>query len=257
MTKTDKTSSYGLYLQTVRVEKGIPIERVAEESRIRAEILRAIEAEDHDNLPDDVFVKGFLRLFAKAIGADPEEALRRFAIRREPQQAVTPRSSDESEKPRRFWLTLLWIGVLMGCLIGGTLLGYQMVYQKERDAAPHASAVSAKEDIATAEHTTSAEAQTDVPNETIEATARETNVDADDATFTLEIVCHEDTWLKVIADDARATEHNLKPGETIELKANTMFNVLIGNAGGVSVQLNGKPVPVSGTSGQVVNLQLP
>lgn len=257
MTKTDKMSSYGLYLQTVRVEKGIPIERVAEESRIRAEILRSIEAEDHDNLPDDVFVKGFLRLFAKAIGADPEEALRRFAIRREPQQAVTPRSIDESEAPGRFWLTLLWVAVLMICLVGGTLLVYQMVYQKERDAAPHASAVSVKESIATAEHTTSAEARTDAPKATVEASAEGTNVLGEAATYALEIVCHEDTWLKVIADDARATEHNLKPGETIELKANTMFNVLIGNAGGVSVQLNGKPVPVSGASGQVVNLQLP
>jgi hypothetical protein len=36
-----------------------------------------------------------------------------------------------------------------------------------------------------------------------------------------------------------------------------MFNLLIGNAGGISVQLNGQPVPVPGGSGQVVNLQLP
>jgi len=258
MTKTDKLSSYGLYLQTVRVEKGIPIERVAEESRIRAEILRSIEAEDHANLPNDVFVKGFLRLFATTIGADPEEALRRFAIRREPQQAVMIRSKDASENSgRRFWLTLLWVAVLMACLIGGTLLFYQRVYQKEGAAAPHASAVSEKGVIETTAHTPSTDELPDTPNATIEATAREANAAGETATYALEIVCHEDTWLKVIADDARATEHNLTPGETIVLKANTMFNVLVGNAGGVSVQLNGKPVPISGASGQVVNLQLP
>jgi hypothetical protein len=59
MTNTDKMSSYGLYLQTIRVEKGITIERVAEESRIRAEILRSIEAEDHDNLPMTCLSKVF------------------------------------------------------------------------------------------------------------------------------------------------------------------------------------------------------
>lgn len=253
MTKTDKMSSYGLYLQTVRVEKGISIERVTEESRIRGEILRAIEAEDHDNLPDDVFVKGFLRLFAEAIGADPEEALRRFNRRRKPEQTVNARSSDEPEGQGRFWRTLLWVTALMVCLVGGTLWIYQMLYQKGLDATPHASAVNEKEEIAAADHTTS----TETPTATIDATALETNDEGEPATYVLEIVCHEDTWLKVIADEARATEHNLKPGEKIEFTANTVFNLLIGNAGGVSVQLNGKPVPVSGASGQVVNLQLP
>lgn len=253
MTKTDKMSSYGFYLQTVRVEKGISIERVTEESRIRGEILRSIEAEDHDNLPDDVFVKGFLRLFAEAIGADPEEALRRFALRRKPEQMVKGRSSDEAERPRRFWLTLLGVIAVMVCLVGGTLWIYQMFYQKGLDATPHVSAQSEKEAVAADDHTTPTEA----PTATIEDTAWETDDAGEPATYVLEIVCHEDTWLKVIADDARATEHNLKPGEKIEFKANTVFNLLIGNAGGVSVQLNGEPVPVSGTSGQVVNVQLP
>lgn len=257
MTKTNKMSSYGLYLQTVRVEKGISIERVSEESRIRGEILRSIEAEDHDNLPDDVFVKGFLRLFAETIGADPEEALRRFAIRRKSQQTVKIPSGDDPEMPGRLWPTLLWVTALMVCLVGGTLLVYQMVNQKEQDAARPASAVSEKEDMAIVEPKLSTETPTETPSAMIETTARETNEAEEPDKYSLEIVCHEDTWLKVIADDARATEHNLKPGERLALKANTMFNVLIGNAGGVSVQLNGKPVPVSGASGQVVNLQLP
>ena len=44
MSNLDKMSSYGLYLQTVRVEKGISIEKVSAETRIRTEILHAIEA---------------------------------------------------------------------------------------------------------------------------------------------------------------------------------------------------------------------
>lgn len=257
MTKTDQMSSYGLYLQTVRVDKGIPIEKVAEESRIRAEILRSIEAEDHANLPDDVFVKGFLRLFATAIGADPEEALRRFALRREPAQAVMSRSHAESQKAGPIWLTLLWIAALMGCLIGGTLFVYQKVYQKEKDVAPHASVVNGKDDAPATSQTPSVGTPMDKPTAPVETTDRETSDGIDTAAYVLEIVCHEDTWLKVIADDARATEHYLTTGETLTLNANTMFNLLVGNAGGVSVQLNDKPVPISGVSGQVVNLQLP
>jgi hypothetical protein len=49
----------------------------------------------------------------------------------------------------------------------------------------------------------------------------------------------------------------LKPGEKISLSAESRFNLLIGNAGGVRLNLNGKPVPVPGKSGQVVNVTLP
>ena len=45
------------------------------ETRIRRDALIHIEEEDHEKLPDIVFVKGFLRAYAKAIGADGDEAV--------------------------------------------------------------------------------------------------------------------------------------------------------------------------------------
>ena len=257
MTQNGKMSSYGLYLQTVRVEKGISIDQVAEESRIRAEILRSIEAEDHAKLPDDVFVKGFLRIFAQVIGADPEEAVRRFEVRRKPAPAVEIHSHSGTEKPPRLWLTVLWVAAMMTCLVGGTLVVYQMVVHKGQTAAPHEGTVKAQEGSIPAEKSSSTETPAETADAMIEATTPKTNTVEKKAAYALEIVCHEDTWLKIIADDARATEHQMKPGDKITLNAETMFNLLIGNAGGVSVQLNGQPVPVPGSSGQVVNLQLP
>jgi len=257
MTQNGKMSSYGVYLQTVRVEKGISIDQVAEESRIRAEILRSIEAEDHAKLPDDVFVKGFLRIFAQVIGADPEEAVRRFDVRRKPVPAPETHSNRGTEKPPRLWLTVLWVAALMIGLVGGTLVVYQMVFHKEQAAAPHEATMKTQEDRPPAEESSPADMPAETAETMIEATPPPTKAVEKRAAYVLEIVCHEDTWLKIIADDARATEHQMKPGDKITLNAETMFNLLIGNAGGISVQLNGQPVPVPGGSGQVVNLQLP
>ena len=67
----------------------------------------------------------------------------------------------------------------------------------------------------------------------------------------------EDTWLKVIVDSLSTIEYSLEPGDTIELDADKGFNLLIGNATGIRLTFNGKPVPVSGKSGQVVTIQLP
>ena len=80
--KSDKESlSFGQYLQSVRLEKKISLEQVSDETRIGLGTLKLIEKEEHENLPAKVFVKGFLRAYARAIGADGEEAVQRYESR--------------------------------------------------------------------------------------------------------------------------------------------------------------------------------
>ncbi|MGD9236065.1 MAG: helix-turn-helix transcriptional regulator, partial [Desulfobacterales bacterium] len=97
--KSEKESfSFGYYLQSIRLEKNITLETVAEETRIAMSNLTAIEREDVESLPDPVFVKGFLRSYAQAIGADGDEAVRlydarlKMKSRLEDAQGYSPRS---------------------------------------------------------------------------------------------------------------------------------------------------------------------
>ncbi len=73
----------------------------------------------------------------------------------------------------------------------------------------------------------------------------------------LEIKAHEETWLKIVVDDQGAQEMTLQANEVRQIEAASLFNLLIGNAGGVELKLDGQPVEVSGKSGQVVNIELP
>ena len=200
--------------------------------------------------------KGFCGLFAEVIGADPEEAVRRFDVRRKPVPADKIHSSSGPEKPPRLWLTVLWIAAIMIGLVGGTLVVYQMVFHKEQTATPH-EATRKRRKTAPLRKNRLLPIRRRKRRNDHRGHAPANQGGEKRAAYALEIVCHEDTWLKIIADDARATEHQMKPGDKITLNAETMFNLLIGNAGGISVQLNGQPVPVPGGSGQVVNLQLP
>jgi hypothetical protein len=102
-----------------------------------------------------------------------------------------------------------------------------------------------------------------VPNATVDKTNQQ-GVAADTSSsevvsqkFTLEVTALEDTWLKVIIDEKESTEYSLNSGERIELEATAGYNLLIGNASGLKIKLNDKPVPISGKSGQVVTLYLP
>ena len=75
--------------------------------------------------------------------------------------------------------------------------------------------------------------------------------------LTLKIIALESTWIKVIIDEKESTEYQLKSGDEIELEAGTGYNLLIGNAEGLKITLDDKPVFIPGQSGQTVTMHLP
>ena len=63
----------------------------------------------------------------------------------------------------------------------------------------------------------------------------------------------ETTWIRVRTEDGRTTEETIPPNEVREWLSNGPFVLTIGNAGGVSLELNGRPVPRLGASGAVIS----
>jgi len=73
----------------------------------------------------------------------------------------------------------------------------------------------------------------------------------------LEVEASELTWFKVQIDKDEVREVTIEPNDRVVFTAREQFDLIIGNAGGVDLQLNGRPVPVPGKSGQVVTMRLP
>ncbi len=68
----------------------------------------------------------------------------------------------------------------------------------------------------------------------------------------------EATWLRVRTEDGRTIEETIPPGEVREWVSNRPFVLTVGNAGGVTLELNGQKLPPLGGRGAVVgNLILP
>jgi hypothetical protein len=67
----------------------------------------------------------------------------------------------------------------------------------------------------------------------------------------------EATWLKISIDRGQQVEYLLQPGEQVNWQAKSGFSLLVGNAGGVRLFLNDKPLKTLGQKGQVVSITLP
>lgn len=258
MNSDQQPTSFGLFLQTARIEKKMSIEDLAAETRIRDEVLRQLEAEAHENLPDEVFVKGFIRSYALAVGADEAEALQRYYANREMQDVNQERQTVRSTPPKRFWLAFMAsVGAVL-LLAGLTLYLYARLTAPS--APPEEQAKPAKAAPQATPEETAGHLPETVPTPTETAVGPQTTqpaASADIKPYRLEIKAIEETWMKIIIDDQAAQELTLAAGETQRFSADSLFNILIGNAGGIELMFNDAPVEVSGKSGQVVNLQLP
>jgi cytoskeleton protein RodZ len=63
----------------------------------------------------------------------------------------------------------------------------------------------------------------------------------------------EPTWIRVRTEDGRTTEETVPAGGVREWVSNRPFVITIGNAGGVSFELNGRSLPSFGASGTVIS----
>jgi cytoskeletal protein RodZ len=241
------THSFGRYLQAIRMEKGISLEAVSEETKIRLETLIQIEEEDHARLPSEVFVKGFLRAYARAIGADGNEAVRLYDSRLGLIKKISSSEADLSHYSRKYWTRLILAIGGVACLIAAVLVILSFTSDKVPAPAPEPA-----EKIEPVEVEQPQPAPAESPRPTMPL-PREERPDK----HLLRIETVEETWLKIIIDDQEPSEYRLYPGDHIELKASKGYNILIGNAGGVRLYMNDMPVEVDGESGQVVNIQLP
>jgi hypothetical protein len=67
----------------------------------------------------------------------------------------------------------------------------------------------------------------------------------------LVVTAEEDTWVQARANGKVVYSGILKPNQKADFSGNDEVRLVIGNAGGVTILLNGKPVPQIGPKGQV------
>ena len=66
---------FGSYLKAERELRGVTLEELHTKTRIPMHYLQALEKNLFDEMPEEVFIRGYIRSFAKVIGANEDEML--------------------------------------------------------------------------------------------------------------------------------------------------------------------------------------
>jgi len=70
--------AFSAWLRAEREARGISLEEIARVTKIQIRTLERLEDAAFDELPADVFVRGFIRNYARVVGVDANQALQRY-----------------------------------------------------------------------------------------------------------------------------------------------------------------------------------
>jgi len=113
------TESVGSVLKKKRESRSMSLAEVSRITRIPVATLSLIESDRFDSLPGEVFVKGFLRSVAIAVGLVPEDVLARYTSSRRSAVVTSlpivasPVSASREARGRRFGVAIAFVLLLI------------------------------------------------------------------------------------------------------------------------------------------------
>jgi cytoskeletal protein RodZ len=270
-----KESGVGAILKAEREKSGLSHKQVAQITKLRRHYVEALENEEWDNLPAPVFVKGFIRSYAQALGLDETIIFDLYQkIGPVGEAPPTPLVEPKKSKKRRVVIIIsllvavaaiisLWIGYYdrtPGSQNREILLETQKQTTKTEQPAASRSTEqeSVKEQKVTSTYT---EQPTDLKEEDKVEKAifpqNESRATQSTDWLVLKGVVKSKTWMRIYVDDQEPKEYIFEPGSMPQWKAREGFDILIGNAAGIEFDFNGENISDLGVLGQVIRLRLP
>jgi cytoskeletal protein RodZ len=234
----------GEELRAAREARNLSLSDVSERIHIRSVYLQSLEDENWGAIAAPVYVRGFLRTYARFLGLDAEAAVERFNTAIAGADAFTPppprdRSGGMERTPSRRPSAWLWAAAAVA-LVLVVYVGYRYYdLQSEPQAVPAGGqAPAASQSAAPAVQKPATRTVAAVPQQ---ATGSRTVV----------VKLTARSWVRVEVDGNVPMEGIFDPGTTKTFHGKTA-TVRAGNAAGVDVTVNGKNIGPLGAAGDVV-----
>ncbi|NYI03061.1 cytoskeletal protein RodZ [Allostreptomyces psammosilenae] len=240
-------------LAEARRAAGLTHEQISERTRVRVPIVVAIERDDFSTCGGDFYARGHIRTLARAVGVDPEPLVAAYGARHADAIAPQPRQIFEAERIQPERRQASWTGAMVAAIV--VVLAFVTVNLFGGDGGERQAAddLPASSDSASAEPgggTDSSTAPTPSPSASPSAVAV---VPADRVTVTMTATGR--SWVSVTSGEGEDLLTTiLEDGQEETFEDPEELRLVIGNAGAVSLNVNGEDLGEAGDPGEVVRL---
>jgi len=276
-------ASLGERLRAIRDEKNLSLDDVANATKINKNILVALENDQYELLPPKVFVKGFLRSYARYVGMEVDELwdlYEKACGSKTP--AEIPKKSEIKQKKFRPG-PFIFLLILFGLLLVGLLPYFYRLQGNNETLVPPASRESKpkpslnvqppldktrspEEAVSPAEKASPEGEEHPDLREKLPSTASYLSEQKGltlpqipspappPLPIQIKATCYATTWIGYVIDNGQTSQTFLYPGDEFSWEAKEKIELKIGNAGGIKITINGIALKPLGKSGEVVRV---
>lgn len=261
---------FGDVLRQERERQNLTIHDVEERTNIRTLYLEAIEAGNYKVVPGEVYLKGFIKSYATALGLDGAAMVRAYVEEMNPpappaEETAADGGAAEEEKPaaakapasreslkvrreRRKNSRSGLVAALCAALLCAGAAGYWLL------GAGGSGAVTeqAKAPVKAPAQSAAAEQSAEKPKAPAKAPAPPEKKQEKPVEITAKF--SDRCWVSVYVDGKSTLVETVPAGKTLTWKADQEIKIYAGNAGAVEVLYNGKNAGKLGNAGEVVSL---
>ena len=277
--------SFGVSLKRERELRGISLDEIAKATKISVRLLDAIEKDRFDVLPEGVFRKSFIKSYAKYIGIDEEQILHEYDLQVQPSSASQPAPEKQSlgsiGSPAGSKRVLVTIGILLLLAAAGCGLWFLIRASTNGSGEPTArqSAPEAQSPSQPPVETTSPSTALPIPPSTGAAgqearpasdppelrvlgeLAKKPDAAAsagteDSTPLELTMEASDPAWVSVTAGESVLFSGFINPPDSKKFSLEVPLKVVLGNAGGVRLEVNGQVFPTLGKTGERKSLEI-
>lgn len=280
--------SLGQELKKERQARNISIEEMSSYTKIVGRYLEALEADRFDVMPGGFFIKGIIRTYAKYVGLDENEVLEKYRQagvfeEQAPIRTIAERFQASSPGQKK---TIVGLIICLGIVL--VIVALMLLWKSGRrrpvvpppevstvipQTRPAATAPEKKAD-AQPDQTAGAAGQPEsrpasqapgqiagqpagqaAPQTAVQPAAEEpaAPLPIDTKGLIMDITFQEETWIQIYGDGALKVGGLFPPGRKVRLEAEREIMIYVGNAGGLTYSINGRPGKSLGRSGEVLN----
>ncbi|MFZ3116449.1 MAG: RodZ domain-containing protein [Syntrophales bacterium] len=254
-------------LKSLRESHGLTLEDVSQATKISVKNLDALESANFPVLPPPIYVRAYIHAYAKMLAVDAGPLLNHYEKYLKASGPGHKSKAEETTGQKFLWPQKLLLQA-SGVAVAGVLIFFLFAYFNYRNAVVTIEPSVLRKVQVQSGATTPDVAVPAQPDVDTVAVVGQTNVSSppqdgglpeaarETPPAVLIITARQETWLRIREDGAAPYQLLMQPGERIARSA-SRYVLDIGNAGGLSLEFQGKIMKDLGKSGQVMHLQLP